>query len=125
MSNSEFSILLGGDVMLGRLVKEIIQQQGPHYPLGQIAHILQKSDLTMVNLECAITQSKQQWSGYPKAFYFGAPPIAAQILQDCKIDIVTLANNHILDFDYKGLSIHSFIWIKKRFYTPARVKIAQ
>lgn len=96
-------LVLGGDTMLGRLVKEEILVHGPEYPLSNITPILKRGDLTIVNLECAITGSLLQWTGSPKVFYFGAPPIAAKILADSGIHIVTLANNHILDFDFIGL----------------------
>jgi poly-gamma-glutamate synthesis protein (capsule biosynthesis protein) len=101
--NATVRLMLGGDVMLGRLVAEEIQAQGPLYPLGGVAATMRQADLTIVNLECAITSSAQRWSGARKAFYFGAPPAAVQSLLDAGVDGVTLANNHVLDFDYAGL----------------------
>jgi len=96
-------LMLGGDVMLGRLVAQAIRRQGPGYPLGAVAAMMRRSDLTIVNLECAITCSSQQWRGAPKAFYFGAPPDAVRALLDAGVGAVSLANNHILDFDVVGL----------------------
>lgn len=96
-------IILGGDVMLGRLVKDAILTRGIDFPMGQIAPIMKQGDLTIVNLECAVTSNPHIWSGAPKAFYFGAPPEAAKILANCGIHLVSLANNHILDYDVKGL----------------------
>lgn len=89
--------------MLGRLVKKAIQVKGITYPLDNIAPLMQKSDLVIVNLECAITNNTIKWNGSPKAFYFGASPIAAQILHRCNIGLVSLANNHILDYEVQGL----------------------
>lgn len=94
---------MGGDVMLGRNVGEIILCKGVDYPLGKIADLLRQGDLTIVNLECAITSSTHIWSGAPKAFYFGAPTQAAQSLAHARIDLVSLANNHALDFGAEGL----------------------
>jgi poly-gamma-glutamate capsule biosynthesis protein CapA/YwtB (metallophosphatase superfamily) len=101
--HEKLSVILGGDVMLGRLVRETIATKGDDYPLGNIKPILNKGDITIVNLECAITDHTEHWSGRPKVFYFGAPPIAAKIIADCGVDLVNLANNHILDFDVQGL----------------------
>jgi poly-gamma-glutamate synthesis protein (capsule biosynthesis protein) len=95
--------MLGGDAMLGRIVKESISRFGPDYPLGSIAPLLRGADLAIVNLECAITASNKLWRGAPKAFYFGAPPEAALSLSDAGIDAVSLANNHALDMDVRGL----------------------
>ncbi len=103
LKDATVHLVLGGDVMLGRLVGEQIRRHGPGYPLGEIAALLGQADLTLVNLECAITGSAQRWGGVPKAFYFGAPQEAVQTLADAGIDGVSLANNHILDFDVTGL----------------------
>lgn len=97
-------LMLGGDVMLGRVVAEWIRRYGPDYPLGRIAPLLQAADLTLVNLECAVTTSQQLWQGASKAFYFGAPLEAARSLADAGVDLVSLANNHTLDFDITGLT---------------------
>jgi poly-gamma-glutamate synthesis protein (capsule biosynthesis protein) len=64
--------------MLGRTVKEYILEHGADYPLRGIAKILRSADIRLVNLECAITASETEWSGKPKAFYFGAPPEAIE-----------------------------------------------
>jgi poly-gamma-glutamate capsule biosynthesis protein CapA/YwtB (metallophosphatase superfamily) len=96
-------IIFGGDVMLGRNVAEYILRYGPSYPLGPVAGLMRSADLTVVNLECAMTSSTDWWSGEAKAFYFGAPPQACESLVEAGIDIVSLANNHILDFDVEGL----------------------
>jgi poly-gamma-glutamate capsule biosynthesis protein CapA/YwtB (metallophosphatase superfamily) len=96
-------LMLGGDLMLGRLVKQAIRRFGPVYPLAPIASMLRGADLAIVNLECALTASHAAWPGEPKAFYFGAPPEAVQSLVGAGIDMVSLANNHALDFGVEGL----------------------
>lgn len=89
--------------MLGRLVREAILRFGPGYPLAPIAGLLRRADLAIVNLECAMTSSAHLWPGAPKAFYFGAPPQAVQTLSGAGIDMVSLANNHTLDYGVGGL----------------------
>lgn len=96
-------VLLGGDLMLGRNVKAHLLRFGPGYPLGPVAPLLRAADLTLVNLECALTASVQRWPGLPKAYYFGAPPQAIDTLTEAGIDLVSLANNHVLDFGLQGL----------------------
>jgi poly-gamma-glutamate capsule biosynthesis protein CapA/YwtB (metallophosphatase superfamily) len=101
--NNAIHVLFGGDVMLGRLVKEAILLHGTDYPMGQISSLMRQNDLTIVNLECAITNNLSVWSGTRKAFYFGAPPQSAQILANCGVKLVSLANNHSLDYEVQGL----------------------
>jgi len=96
-------LVFGGDAMLGRLVGDAIACRGPDYPLGAIAGLLLQADLAVVNLECAITASTRLWSGAPKAFYFGAPPQAACSLAGAGVRLVSLANNHALDYGVEGL----------------------
>lgn len=102
-SKQTVRLILGGDVMLGRIIKKAILRFGHDYPLGQTASLLRDADLTIVNLECAITARHEHWPGARKAFYFGAPLQAVDTLDDAGIDLVSLANNHVLDFSIKGL----------------------
>lgn len=102
-TNTVLRLVLGGDVMLGRIVAQHIRTHGPDYPLGKISALLRGADLALVNLECAITLSDRRWEGTPKAFYFGAPPEAAQSLAHAGIGLASLANNHVLDFGAQGL----------------------
>jgi poly-gamma-glutamate capsule biosynthesis protein CapA/YwtB (metallophosphatase superfamily) len=96
-------VMFGGDVMLGRTVNQHIQRYGPGYPLGPVAPLMRVADLTVVNLECAITSATDRWPGAQKAFYFGASPQAVETLTGAGVDIVSLANNHTLDFGIDGL----------------------
>jgi poly-gamma-glutamate synthesis protein (capsule biosynthesis protein) len=96
-------LVFGGDVMLGRLVKDAMLRDGADAPLGAIASRLRGADLAIANLECAITTHPERWPGEPKAFYFGAAPVAARALRDAGIKLVSLANNHILDYGVPGL----------------------
>jgi poly-gamma-glutamate capsule biosynthesis protein CapA/YwtB (metallophosphatase superfamily) len=103
LNDAKAALVLGGDVMLGRLVGRQIGLHGPGYPLGEIAGLMRRADLAIVNLECAMTSSAHHWKGAPKAFYFGAPPEAVQSLLGAGVGGVSLANNHVLDFDVAGL----------------------
>lgn len=95
------TLALTGDVMLGRLVAEAIKQYGPDYPLGDIKPLLKEADLTFLNLECVIAQTGRPW--LPKVFHFRAPPQAIETLKDAGVDVLALANNHVLDFHQEAL----------------------
>ena len=94
-----WSIVLGGDVMLGRTFNDL----KPRSPWGlRLQKLISEADLTAVNLETSITDSVVKWPG--KAFNFRlSPHLAFQILPLSGIDHVALANNHIEDFGLKGL----------------------
>ncbi len=87
-----------GDVMLGRLVNEIIHHMGPLYVWGDTLPLLKKAHLRLINLECVIAENGYQWDKTPKMFFFRADPPAIDVLKVAGIDYVSLANNHTLDF---------------------------
>jgi poly-gamma-glutamate synthesis protein (capsule biosynthesis protein) len=92
-----------GDVMLGRGVNEEIPRREPKYFWGSVLPVLQSADAVIANLECAITEHSQQWNRTPKVFHFRASPAAVDVLHAGNIQFVSLANNHILDFEEQGL----------------------
>jgi len=97
-------LMFGGDAMLGRHVRDVMLRDGIHAPLEAIAPLLRTADLAVANLECALTDAEERWHGVPKAYYFRALPDAARALADTGIRLVSLANNHTLDYDVQGLA---------------------
>lgn len=69
--------------------------------LTDITPLLSRADLAMVNLETAITTGGTPASG--KQYAFRAPPAAFRALARAGVDIVTMANNHGLDYGAQGL----------------------
>jgi poly-gamma-glutamate synthesis protein (capsule biosynthesis protein) len=102
-ANGPLRLVLAGDVMLGRLAGEAMLREGADYPLRAVSALLRGADLAIANLECAISEPAERWHGVPKTFYFRAPPAAGQALADAGIGLVSLANNHILDYGVQGL----------------------
>jgi poly-gamma-glutamate capsule biosynthesis protein CapA/YwtB (metallophosphatase superfamily) len=103
LTESPVRVMFAGDVMLGRHVNDHIERHGTDYPLGQVEALMRSADLTIVNLECALTSATGHWPGAPKAYYFGASPQAVEALAGAGVDMVSLANNHALDFGSDGL----------------------
>jgi poly-gamma-glutamate capsule biosynthesis protein CapA/YwtB (metallophosphatase superfamily) len=92
-----------GDVMLGRLVNETLKTMQPEEVWGDVLPHLAQADLRIVNLECALTNHLQPWTRTEKMFHFRADPDAVRVLQAARIDACALANNHILDYEERGL----------------------
>jgi poly-gamma-glutamate synthesis protein (capsule biosynthesis protein) len=61
------------------------------------------ADCRLINLECIISSQGEEWRPTTKEFHFRARPRALEFLQAAKIDGVTLANNHVLDFGSEAL----------------------
>ncbi len=69
--------------------------------LAAMAPTLSGADLTIANLETAITN---RGAGAAKAFTFRAPPSILDGLRSAGIDIASMANNHGMDYGLDGLS---------------------
>lgn len=97
------TIALTGDVMLGRLVNETLKTMQPEEVWGDVLPHLLQADLRIVNLECALTSHRNPWTRSWKMFHFRADPKTVRVLQAAHINACTLANNHILDYEERGL----------------------
>jgi poly-gamma-glutamate synthesis protein (capsule biosynthesis protein) len=98
-----FTLALLGDVMLGRGVDAALRHLRPQDMWGDVLPHLLQADLRIANLECALTRHVQPWTHSAKMFHFRADPGAVRFLQAARIDACALANNHILDFETRGL----------------------
>lgn len=94
------SLAAVGDIMLDRTLGTAILNGRPEYPFANVAPILQNADLAIGNLECALGDIGQPAD---KSYTFQAPPAAAQSLALAGFDLVSLANNHALDFGPQAL----------------------
>ena len=92
-----------GDIMLGRGVNEEIAIRPPEHFWGTALPVLRNADTVFANLECAVTPHRVPWSRTRKVFHFRADPGALNVLAVAGMSYVSLANNHILDFDEVGL----------------------
>ena len=97
------TLALIGDVMLGRGVDAALKCMQPQEMWGDVLPHLLQADLRIANLECALTRHAQPWTRSWKMFHFRADPTAVRCLQAAHIDACSLANNHVLDFESRGL----------------------
>lgn len=98
-SGKPLTIAFGGDVNFeGGLAGAL--ERDPRGLLADVQPLWAEADLMMVNLETAVTER-----GTPadKKFVFRAPPVAIAALQSNGVGVVTLANNHGLDYGVEGL----------------------
>ncbi|HYJ00808.1 MAG TPA: CapA family protein [Nitrososphaeraceae archaeon] len=96
-------ILFAGDVMLGRLVNKVLANAQFTYVWGNTIDIIKRADFSLINLECAVSSNGKEWNKTFKVFHFRANLDAIQVLNSASIDYVSLANNHILDYDVEAL----------------------
>jgi poly-gamma-glutamate capsule biosynthesis protein CapA/YwtB (metallophosphatase superfamily) len=90
-----------GDMMFARTVGKQILEKGPGIVFGGVQSVFDSADVLVGNLECALTTSSIPQA---KSYTFAAPPEAAQALAMAGFDVVSLANNHAMDFGSQGLA---------------------
>jgi poly-gamma-glutamate synthesis protein (capsule biosynthesis protein) len=94
------TLMAVGDIMLGRSIGEMIEEEGIEAPFFYTAEILASADITLGNLECPLSDR-----GTPekKTYAFRAPLAGGESLAYAGFDLVSIANNHILDYGLLAL----------------------
>jgi len=93
--NNTFSLIITGDLVINQLYANSNISQ-------EVIDLFKKSDINIVNLEAPVTYSERQ-------ILKTGPHLKADkkntldVLRSLKIDIVTLANNHLLDYGAEGV----------------------
>jgi len=108
----EITICFTGDNLLGARMPRLIDQHGEDWPYDAVIEVLAGADLAFGNLECPITDHTvrtpgKSWESIQahRNFIFKAPPeISSRILTATGFDVLTLANNHIMDYCATGLT---------------------
>ena len=90
-----------GDVMLAGRWAPVIRARGYDYPFRGVAAELKAGDVTIANLESPVATGGREYR--EKQFRFRAEPAVAAALKQSGIGMVTLANNHSMDFGEDAL----------------------
>lgn len=92
------TLAFGGDVHFADHVADLLKN--PSASLADLRPYFVGADVGMVNLETAITTRGLE---APKDFHFRTTPRALTALQSAGVDVVTMANNHAVDYGRVGL----------------------
>ncbi|MBC8249817.1 MAG: CapA family protein, partial [Anaerolineales bacterium] len=95
VGDDEIELVATGDIMLARTVEERMAQYGSLYPFQAVYRLLQDADIAVGNLETPFTV---RGSPADKQFIFRAHPEHVPALRTAGFDVLSLANNHVLDF---------------------------
>jgi poly-gamma-glutamate capsule biosynthesis protein CapA/YwtB (metallophosphatase superfamily) len=94
-------ILIGGDVCPRGRNESLFKNGKLDDIYNDLLLEFKEADLSLINLECPLTDIKNP---IPKSGpILGAPTECIKGISGAEIDIVNLANNHILDHGYEGL----------------------
>jgi poly-gamma-glutamate synthesis protein (capsule biosynthesis protein) len=96
-----------GDTLLGGEAQPVLDRLGYPYALGGLAPLLADADLVVANHEGPLTTASRPAEKLDfgrKRYWYRGRPEAARALATVGVKVVSLANNHILDFGAEGLS---------------------
>ncbi|MDI6871468.1 MAG: CapA family protein [Bacillota bacterium] len=91
------TVALAGDFLPDGPVGEAIRKHGPEWPWAKVGPLTAGCDLAVCNLEAPL--SEIGW----KINEYRGDPVAVRGLRSAGIDGVTVANDHILDYDDPAL----------------------
>ena len=94
----ELTLAFAGDVHFTGRTLGLLDK--PETAFGKIAPTLADADLTILNLETAVTGRGTE---QPKRFHFRSPAAAYDALRAAGVDAASVANNHALDYGQVGL----------------------
>lgn len=96
--NTAIKLAVAGDVFLGRKLPGGAKDTGRSY--SELFARMAAADITFINLESPYSER-----GYPteKYTFLRSPPSLIDELDKMGVDVVTLANNHMLDYGYDAL----------------------
>lgn len=95
-----FDLVAVGDVMLDQMTRARLRDYDVNYPLARIKDLTASGDLNFANLECPISARGEPAD---KKYVFCASPHAAEVLNSGGFNLVSLANNHVLDYGPEAL----------------------
>ena len=105
------TLAFAGDVNFASRTARLLKH--PRAAFGPIRLVLSAADFTAVNLETAVTT---RGVPQPKQFHFRTTGKAFTAVRAAGIDLVTMANNHVLDYGRTGL--HDTIAAARRAHFP-------
>jgi len=103
LGEGPLSLIAVGDIMLGGRAKKLLAQQGPDYPFAAVLPILRRSPIVLGNLEGPLARKARRQLGRNRNFSYRVKPERAVSLTRAGINVVTLANNHLVDCGRAGV----------------------
>jgi hypothetical protein len=94
------SVIVVGDIMLGGRATKAVAEFGPDYPFDSVLSLLRRAPIVLGNLEGPFAEKarKQQ-----RNFSYRVDVSLASSLSRAGINVVTLANNHLMDCGRSGV----------------------
>lgn len=106
----EIILTLGGDAVLGtreawqskpEALPAMLENQGLSYPFSGLQALFAADDMTFINLECVLKDTREG-EDKGKLYRFRGLPAYTEVLKLGSIEQVNIANNHYIDYGEVG-----------------------
>lgn len=101
-------VLFVGDMFFDRYIRQKSERLGADFPFSCIDPLLRSADMVVGNLEGPITDNRSvsvgSIVGSPNNYRFTFPKETAALLMRHNVKVVSLGNNHSLNFGNEGLA---------------------
>jgi poly-gamma-glutamate synthesis protein (capsule biosynthesis protein) len=94
------SALFMGDIMLGRSVEVLMDTKGTSTPFLHVQSLIESYDLSVANFEASVPREHIQTK--PLTMRFSVKQGSLEYLKEIGLDVLSLANNHALDYGESG-----------------------
>jgi poly-gamma-glutamate capsule biosynthesis protein CapA/YwtB (metallophosphatase superfamily) len=94
------SLIAVGDIMLGGRAKNAVAEFGPDYPFDGVLPLLRRAPIVLGNLEGPFAEKARRQQ---RNFSYRVDVSLASSLSRAGINVVTLANNHLMDCGLPGV----------------------
>ncbi len=96
-------MLAVGDIMLTGSARGFLQSKGYNHPFQDrhLARLIAQSDVSFANLEYPVTSKGVRYQD--KQYTFRGDPESISAIKKAGFDLLSLANNHIMDYGERGL----------------------
>lgn len=102
-TNEPIELLFVGDILMDWSTKETMNQKGVDYPFFHVKKEISAADIAVANLENPLTTRDDTFKDQNQLYNFKSNPEHIQGVINAGFDLVSLANNHALDYGQEGL----------------------
>lgn len=99
-SDATYSLIAVGDCMLGGRTRKMLSKHGPDYPFQAVFPLLQRAPIVAGNLEGVFAQEAAKEDRH---YSYRVRPALARSFLASNINVLSLANNHLLDCGRAGV----------------------
>src|SRR5882762_4259783 len=97
---ADFSLLAVGDIMLDGRARQVLAERGADYPFKAVLPLLRRAPIVLGNLEGPFARDAEKQD---RNYSYRVNATLATALPRAGINVVTLANNHLLDCGRAGV----------------------